>query len=571
MHGLDWADIGRPTFDRVVDAILDREFGARGHAVEGRGGDEGIDYSVDDDRIVFQYKYFVDGFNSRATSRRQQIKRSFMSALSERIEQWILVVPATLSPGERKFVFSLEQPNGPSVRVWDRAVLDGRLAKYEDLANYFRFGSDLEHLHAKAAAFVKNPVVRNGDDVQLRLSELRGDLADADPDWTFDVAIEGNTTRRILRPKHPNAATRSPISITLGTTFESDSELGAAFFDGIRFGFPSPIALPASTIREFRVSGPPLVSQTEGTLDGLQILPAIPPGEWHNCDVELLGAEGEKFVRHLGEVRRVAAGHGGFTLELQVGRLISIVLRCPKPPERTGKASVTVQSLVGVSTREAKDAAEFLLDSAGSSGTHITLPGIGDMRLSSLGAIASKDFIDGYREPALLADDLTAIETYSGVRFRMPATYSPLERVRVRNTRLMYEGHAVAEPGSHGTVSFTLSGDGEAEIMKLLNPDGIWLGWDAPNARIEFFGNVIEVPEIRYTTFVTPVPASARKIRRAFKTNQATGKILTMTMREGDCVRAYMPDRMAPDATINITPWDLPGVRQQGLLTSPES
>ncbi len=566
MHGLDWAHIGRETFDRVVDAILDREFGARGHAVDGRGGDEGIDYLVDDGRLVFQYKYFSDGFNSRATSRRKQITRSFTSALSDRIEEWVLVVPATLSPSERKFISSLEQAGGPSVAVWDRAILDGRLAKHEDLANYFRFGTDVEHLHAKAAAFLKNPVVRNGDDVQARLSELRSDVADADPDWTFDVAIEGNTTRRTLRPKHPNAATRSPITITLGTSFESGSELGAAFLDGVKFGFTGQVSLPANTIREFRVSGPPLVSQAEGALEGLEILPALPPNSWHDCDIELVGAEGEEPVRYLGEIRGVAAGNQGFTLELRVGRLISAMLRCPKPPVRAGKASVTVQSLVGVSPREAQEAAQFILDSAQRSRTRIVLPGIGDMLLSSLAAIASKDFIDGYQEPALLAEDLAVIEKYSGVRFRMPATYSPLERVRARNARLMFEGHAVADPGSHGTISLTLNGDGERDILKLLDRDGIWFGWTTPNSRIALFGKEVIVPELSYLTFLTALPTSARKIRRAFKANQAAGAILTMTMREGDCVRVYMPDRMAPDAPINITPWDLPGITQEGLL-----
>lgn len=308
MHGIDWAGIGRHTFDRVVDAILDREFEGRGHAVDGRGGDDGVDYSVDVGRMVFQYKYFVDGFNTRATSRRQQIKRSFDRALNGKVQEWILVVPANLSPGERAFVSSLREDDGPTILVWDRAVLDGRLAKYGDLANYFRFGSDVEHLYEKAAAFVKNPVVRNGEDVQRRLSELRSDVADADPDWTYDVAIEGNITRRTLRPKHENAPTRSPISITLGTAFEPGSTLGAEFLDGIKFGFVSPIALPATSIREFRVSGPPLVSQAEGALEGLEILPIVPADTWHDCDVVLLGDEGEKLASYLGETRGVAAG-----------------------------------------------------------------------------------------------------------------------------------------------------------------------------------------------------------------------------------------------------------------------
>lgn len=222
---------------------------------------------------------------------------------------------------------------------------------------------------------------------------------------------------------------------------------------------------------------------------------------------------------------------------------------------------------MGAPARDAKEAAEFVLTSARSRHTLITIAGFGEMRATSLGAIASEEFIEGYREPALLADDLAVIERYAGTRFRMPATYSPLERVRVRNARLMYEGLVVAEPASHGTVSLTLNGDGEAEITKLLSPHGIWLGWSTPHAQIEFFGNVIEVPELRYTALISAIPTSARKIRRAFRMNRAADAVLTMSMREGDCVRAYMPDRVAPESTVDITPWGLPGIAQEGLLT----
>jgi hypothetical protein len=45
MSGLDWSRIDQPLFGRIVDTILGRMFGGRGFAPEGRGGDEGIDYT----------------------------------------------------------------------------------------------------------------------------------------------------------------------------------------------------------------------------------------------------------------------------------------------------------------------------------------------------------------------------------------------------------------------------------------------------------------------------------------------------------------------------------------------
>jgi hypothetical protein len=78
LTGVDWTRIDRPLFDRIVDTILGRLHGDRGYAPEGRGGDGGIDYTLDDNEIIYQYKFFPDGANTN--SRRRQLKRSFMSA-----------------------------------------------------------------------------------------------------------------------------------------------------------------------------------------------------------------------------------------------------------------------------------------------------------------------------------------------------------------------------------------------------------------------------------------------------------------------------------------------------------
>lgn len=47
MTGTDWSAVERETFGYIADVLLGREFGARVHAVNGRGGDAGIDYRVD--------------------------------------------------------------------------------------------------------------------------------------------------------------------------------------------------------------------------------------------------------------------------------------------------------------------------------------------------------------------------------------------------------------------------------------------------------------------------------------------------------------------------------------------
>jgi hypothetical protein len=102
MSGLDWSRIDQPLFDHIVDTILGRMFGERGFAPEGRGGDEGIDYTVDDNTIIFQHKFFPDGTNT--SSRRRQIKRSFTAAMAHEPKEWVIVIPAKLLPAMRDYV-----------------------------------------------------------------------------------------------------------------------------------------------------------------------------------------------------------------------------------------------------------------------------------------------------------------------------------------------------------------------------------------------------------------------------------------------------------------------------------
>lgn len=124
MTGLDWTRIDRPLFDRIVDTILGRIYGNRGFALDGRGGDEGVDYTVDNNKIIFQYKFFPDGSNT--ASRRRQIKQSFTAAMMHQPREWIVVIPAKLLPAMRTYIVNLSAEIKITIR--DREWLDNRLS-----------------------------------------------------------------------------------------------------------------------------------------------------------------------------------------------------------------------------------------------------------------------------------------------------------------------------------------------------------------------------------------------------------------------------------------------------------
>jgi hypothetical protein len=121
MSGISWSTIGDDKFENIIDILLGREFGIRGHAVDGRGGDGGVDYEVDDGKIIFQYKYFWNGITVSRT-RKAQIEKSFKKAMENDREEWILVVPAKLTPHERRFITGLGKGRRIKITIRDKGI-----------------------------------------------------------------------------------------------------------------------------------------------------------------------------------------------------------------------------------------------------------------------------------------------------------------------------------------------------------------------------------------------------------------------------------------------------------------
>lgn len=146
MSGINWRAAHKETFDKIVEILLRREFGLRGHAVNGRGDDEGIDYDVDDSKIIFQFKFFPEGFPTSNPSRRRQITKSFKAAMVHDPDEWTLVVPATLTPGERRFVTGLGKGKRVKISIRDETWLDDQLmtAANKDLLDHYLHASDIE-------------------------------------------------------------------------------------------------------------------------------------------------------------------------------------------------------------------------------------------------------------------------------------------------------------------------------------------------------------------------------------------------------------------------------------------
>ena len=306
MTGIDWARIDQPLFDRIVDTILGRIHGNRGHAPEGRGGDDGIDYTVDDNAIIYQYKFFPDGANTNA--RRRQIKRSFISAEKHNPREWVIVIPARLLEGMRKFILSLS--TAIKITIHDRAWLDNRLIDYPDLAEYFQYRTDIDYLHARAEALKVNPLFRSPAEVSDKTATLKRAIDASDPDWTFDISTLGSEIVQRLRAKDPNAHLRSPITISYATAFTEDSAEQTQLELSYNYGVVEPIRLSGSAVRNFKITGPELVAY-EGPIDALELLPDPDSASpWANTDMIVRDADDSVRGTHLGQSAAVPRREG---------------------------------------------------------------------------------------------------------------------------------------------------------------------------------------------------------------------------------------------------------------------
>ena len=134
---MDWDRLGQQRFDRIVEVLVYRRFKGKVRAVNGRGGDGGIDIEIIDDDghlWILQLKFFPEGFSGGFTGRRQQIKVSFDTAVENHSpDKWSLVFPGTLTEAEDAYVKGLGDGNTTIGRTIDRTMLDSWLADDPEL------------------------------------------------------------------------------------------------------------------------------------------------------------------------------------------------------------------------------------------------------------------------------------------------------------------------------------------------------------------------------------------------------------------------------------------------------
>jgi hypothetical protein len=566
VSGINWRTVGKATFDKITEILLRREFGLRGHAVDGRGGDGGIDYDVDDAKIIFQLKYFPEGFPVKS-GRQAQIRKSFKAALKHDPDEWILVVPTNVTPPERKFVTGLGKGKRVKISIRDENWLDDLLtqADNKDLREAFLFGSDIDYLHAKAEAFKNNPVIRDAADLAKRVHALQENADIVDPNWRLEFASVGGEVVQTLVPKDSGAPERAPVTITWTAAVAPDSPEQRAIEDADAYGLSSEIRLTGEMIRDYEVRGTRLL-QSDRAPDELVIgpLPGLRPN-WLPGELLLTGPAGERLGVFLVNVAPRSQGRKGGVVEMTLGEVLTFTLRIPHElADHDGNnIKYTFNGAAGRPVTAVFEAADFIVQLGASATCELHVNGAHHVTIESLNR-TPVELIKEFRTLRLLTDDLRVIEAEAITRFRVPEHVEAVERVHIRNLRLMLEGHCVAHPTAN-SMTIGLSGDRDQSLDQFLNTDPKWMMFTSEPGSLEVLGQTIYLPALSYAAHFTVSQEQIDAAEAAFENNAAAGHGVVLKTRPRDRLRMFLPDRRHPNLPLEITPWDIEGIYQKGL------
>ena len=566
MNGIDWRTIGNPTFERITDTLLSLEYGSSGRPIEGRGGEGETpgDYSVDDGRIIFEYKYFPEGFPAGGP-RQKEIKKSLAQVLKKREpEEWILVVPTKLTFWEQKFMSRLASESGLKINYRDKVWLDTQLGLRPDLSNYFRHYSDNDYLQTKAEQFKQNPIIRDAADLAERVRLLMAVADDADPDWTYEISSRGGNILQTLVPKHANAPLFSPVSLTFKTLLPAGSAEAKELQEADAFGYRKPISIPGKLIKDFAITGPPLVAWS-GEVSELQLLPQQ-PGEWVDTDLTLTNEDGDVLGNYLTKSHGVGSGRSGYTFEVALGSLLSLTFQAPYESGGSGRVDFSFADVTGTKISEVLEATDFVCQLPIASRLEIS---VGDSRLALIDIQGKTDqpWMADYRQSRSVAEDLLVIESQTKARFRYPARIDAEERVMIRNLRLMFEGHCVAHP-TWTTINAELTGQRDSGLDGLLTLDPKWMLRTSESAMIPLLGQNLSLKNLGIGGVFGFDPGHLQNILSAFEEGTANGMSIQMRCRPGDRIRMFLGDHFNPSQPLEITPWGIDGIKQKGLTAA---
>jgi hypothetical protein len=274
-------------------------------------------------------------------------------------------------------------------------------------------------------------------------------------------------------------------------------------------------------VKNFKVTGPPLVAQ-EGHDDiaELQLLPGE-PGEWVDADLTLIDDTGEVLGIYLARARGAGRGREGFTFEVALGSLFSMTFRAPYQTGQTGGADFSFAEATGAGIRDLFEATDFVCQLAAASRLQV-MTGDAQVILMDVHDRLDKSSVNNYRQVRGIADDLLVIEAETKTDFRYPARIDAEERVMIRNLRLMLEGHCVAHP-TWIAMTTKLTGQREEGLERLLTTDPQWVIRSSESATVPLLGQDIKLKQFCIGGIFVLEPDHLHEVQTALDEGTADG------------------------------------------------
>lgn len=494
---MEWSKLGsQAEFDRVVEAFFVKAYAHESgetYAVNGRGGDGGVDIQIrhGGNLVIAQLKYFPEGFSGGFKDTRQkQILESFTTALQHDCDEWWLVVPTTLTPGERKYALGLpdrQKPplTNPKVRIFDAPELDNLASEHPDLATYFTRD---ELLEAAKVYNQETAMLIDQGDVVARVAALAKQADTLDPDWRLDLFTHGDIVGTTVVAKHPLAAERSPITIRMNATFSADqAELQRRFERVLGYGTPERIDLPASVVSNYIVDGPAFLTRASDNVE-VSWLPVESEADGLPFGVVFYGENDDQTATFSGKTVWTGSATVGASVKAEFYNTVTLEFLLPHAED--GGVSMSVG--VDLAGREPSDIVRAVSMLERFDVEHDVTLEIDGQQLARLlmgenGHSVLGENRDGILAHKGVAADLVYVQDQTAKYFTYPETVTPADRVYLRCLRRLLEGCCIVLP-EQNQVSVTLNGKDSENSRRLLAGVPMQLLIDQENFGIEVFG-----------------------------------------------------------------------------------
>lgn len=234
------------------------------HRVDGSGGDEGIDAYVDtfdNPRIVFQFKFFPNGFGPQQV---RQIKGSLEKALEKRSGfRWILACSAEPTPAARRALDKLiENHQDVEIEILGEGDMKSKLLKHPAVCRCF-YDDGMETLKGVLSLGDMDPLKRAREGVRIYNDSI------IDERFQATVTTDGKSTVIAYSP-HPDFADVPP---TFSIQLKSKSA-AEAYKQLITQGIPLELSGEDVTVGDSELPGVPM---NDWSLQSLKIIPHCEP------------------------------------------------------------------------------------------------------------------------------------------------------------------------------------------------------------------------------------------------------------------------------------------------------